>query len=110
MGMEHHARQRRGKGGGGGEEESEGVLVGRTATEAHSGVEVEALEGLALRGVGLDKLVEGEESWVGSVVQEPVGVGDVWDLKELDDEMFGVVYAVPERVGMNLSQSVHRML
>lgn len=42
------------------------------------------------------------------MVQEAVGVGDVGDPEELEDEELGVVYGVPESVGMHLSQPVHR--
>lgn len=81
MGMEELGKGKGRKGSACREEEVESVLIGRVAMKAHLGVEGEALV-LGLGGrVGLDDLVVEEDGWFGRVVEEEMGILEVWDFK-----------------------------
>lgn len=98
---------RGGKGSAGGEEGSEGVVVRRAATKAHFGVKGQALVVRATGRVGLNEFVVVKDGWVRNLVEQAVGVWDVWDFEEFLDEEFCEVYAVSERTGVDLLQLVH---
>lgn len=107
MGVDGLAETKGGKGGASAEQESERVSIGAEAMEAHLLVEGQALMVLGMRRVGLNELVVEEDSGFGKKVEKGMGIWDVWDLKELQNEGRTVVYAVSKRISMDLLQLVH---
>lgn len=95
------------EGGAGGEEEDEGVGVGGpTHAGEEGGAGLEHAPGAA--GVGLEELVVEEGGrGVGMGEEEGVGVGEVGDLEQLQDEGLDVVEAIAEGEGMDLFDLVH---
>lgn len=77
-----------------GKNKREGVLVRRTALKAHLGVEGHAPVVLPVTRIGLNELVIEEDSWLWNKVEQLSGIGKVWDVKESNNECFGVIYAI----------------
>lgn len=75
--------------------------------ETHLCIERQALVVLAIRRVGLNELVVEKDIGLGKKVEESVGIWEVWDMKELQNEGLGVVYAISECIGVDLLQLVH---
>ena len=83
------------------------MLVWWTALKAHLGVEGHALVVLSMTRIGLNKLVIEKHGWLGNNIEQFSGIRKVWDLEGVDNEGFGVVYAISKSVGMDLFQLVH---
>lgn len=49
--------------------------------KTHLGVKGKALALLSMAGVGLNELVVKEDGWLGSLVEEQMGILEVWDFK-----------------------------
>lgn len=83
------------------------MLVWWTALKAHLGVEGHALVVLSMIRIRLNKLVKEKHGWLGNNIEQFSGIRKVWDLEGVDNEGFGVVYAISKSVGMDLFQLVH---
>ena len=83
------------------------MLVWWTTLKAHLGVEGHALVVLSMIRIRLNKLVKEKHGWLGNNIEQFSGIRKVWDLEGVDNEGFGVVYAISKSVGMDLFQLVH---
>ena len=83
------------------------MLVWWTALKAHLGVEGHALVVLSMIRIRLNKLVKEKHGWLGNNIKQFSGIRKAWDLEGVDNEGFGVVYAISKSVGMDLFQLVH---
>lgn len=83
------------------------MLVWWTALKAHLGIEGHALVVLSMIRIRLNKLVKEKHGWLGNNIEQFSGIRKVWDLEGVDNEGFGVVYAISKSVGMDLFQLVH---
>ena len=83
------------------------MLVWWTAFKAHLGVEGHALVVLSMIRIRLNKLVKEKHGWLGNNIEQFSGIRKVWDLEGVDNEGFGVVYAISKSVGVDLFQLVH---
>ena len=83
------------------------MLVWWTALKAHLGVEGHALVVLSMIRIRLNKLVKEKHGWLGNNIEQFSGIRKVWDLEGVDNEGFGVVYAISKSVGVDLFQLVH---
>lgn len=107
MGVDRSAETRRRKGSASAKQESERLWIRVAATEAHLRIEGQALVVLAMRRVGLNELVVEKDTGPGKEAEEGAGIWEAPDVEEFQNEGLGVVYAISERIGVDLLQLVH---
>ncbi|PON75455.1 hypothetical protein PanWU01x14_040800 [Parasponia andersonii] len=105
--MDHLAKARGRNGSAGRKQQGERAFIWNAALQGHSGIEGQALVVLAMKRVGFNELVVEKDCWLGNKVEQVVGIWDIRDFEELENEGVGVVNAISKCVSVNLLKLVH---
>lgn len=98
--MKHLALPGTGKLSAGNKKEGEGVGIGGETSAAHLNVERQTMIMRTMGRVCLDDLVVEEDCWVRNIVEQLVGIWDVWDFKKFFYQELGKIQTVSKGVGM----------